>query len=65
MGWSDVAAALLLGSACVGCDRPGRPWCEDCVAELSARSVSSLVRDWRRARAFLKAAMGDGDAALA
>lgn len=35
------------------------------VAELSARSVSSVVRDWRRARAFLKAAMGDGDAALA
>lgn len=36
MRWIDVAGALLLGSTCVGCDRPGRPWCPDCEEELQA-----------------------------
>lgn len=36
MEWLDVAAALVLGSACVNCRRPGRPWCPACRAELHA-----------------------------
>ncbi len=30
----DAGADLLLGSACVGCDRPGRPCCAGCRAGL-------------------------------
>ncbi|QYJ04417.1 hypothetical protein KUV85_01700 [Nocardioides panacisoli] len=32
----DAAADLLLGSACLGCGRPGRPLCPDCRAGLPA-----------------------------
>ena len=37
MDWTnlrDVASSLLLGTACAGCDRPGRAWCAQCSAEL-------------------------------
>lgn len=41
--WIDVAAALLLGSACAGCRRPGRPWCPQCRAELEAAADPRLL----------------------
>lgn len=34
MGWSDVAVSLFLGSVCLGCDRPGKPWCAHCLQDL-------------------------------
>jgi ComF family protein len=34
MDWYDVATSLLLGSTCLGCDRPGRPWCGECMQDL-------------------------------
>lgn len=33
-GWSDACTDLLLGSRCVGCERPGRMLCVGCRAEL-------------------------------
>lgn len=33
-GLRDAALDLLLGGACVGCDRPGRSLCADCRAAL-------------------------------
>lgn len=36
MDWYDVATSLVLGSACLGCDRPGRPWCPECMQGLEA-----------------------------
>jgi predicted amidophosphoribosyltransferase len=35
--WDDVAD-LLLGGACVGCERPGRPLCRGCEADLPDRA---------------------------
>lgn len=32
--WVDAVVAVLLGGACVGCGRPGRPWCSHCAQEL-------------------------------
>jgi predicted amidophosphoribosyltransferase len=32
--WTDAAAALFLGSQCIACSRPGRPWCPDCAGDL-------------------------------
>lgn len=40
--WWDAAVSLFLGSACVGCQRPGRPWCVHCGAELEG-SVDPMV----------------------
>jgi predicted amidophosphoribosyltransferase len=30
--WRDAALWTLLGTQCVGCDSPGRPWCQRCTA---------------------------------
>lgn len=38
-GWSDAAADLLLGGACVGCLAPGRVLCGDCEAALPTRAT--------------------------
>ena len=35
----DAAADLLLGSSCLGCSRPGRPWCPGCAAALPAEAA--------------------------
>ncbi|MEZ5186690.1 MAG: hypothetical protein R2720_13170 [Candidatus Nanopelagicales bacterium] len=40
--WWDAAASLFLGSSCVGCQRPGRPWCVQCGAELES-AVDPMV----------------------
>lgn len=40
--WWDATASLFLGSSCVGCDRPGRPWCGQCAQALAA-SVDPVV----------------------
>lgn len=37
MTWRDAVLATVLGTACVGCSRPGRPWCEECALDLQAR----------------------------
>lgn len=34
--WWDAAAALLLGTSCVGCARAGRSWCSECDEQLQA-----------------------------
>mgnify|MGYP003585183966 CR=1 FL=1 len=34
MTWKDVLASVCLGSECLGCARPGLPWCRDCMLEL-------------------------------
>lgn len=39
VGWSDVAMSLFLGSVCLGCELPGRPWCEQCRQELYTCAV--------------------------
>lgn len=44
MRWQEAAAALLLGTRCVGCDAPGRPWCAGCEEQLQA-SVSPFAVD--------------------
>jgi predicted amidophosphoribosyltransferase len=36
MDWVDALLALALGSACTGCDTPGRPWCAACTDRLAA-----------------------------
>jgi predicted amidophosphoribosyltransferase len=41
--WTDVALAALLGCTCVGCNRPGRPWCPDCAQELQAAAAPHVV----------------------
>jgi predicted amidophosphoribosyltransferase len=54
---TDAAVDLLLGSRCVGCDRPGRLLCEACADELdrSARVAwptpvpAGLVTPWAAA----------------
>jgi len=39
-GWLlDGAADLLLGGRCVGCDRPGRVLCPDCLASLGGQAA--------------------------
>lgn len=42
MGWMpdlrDAAGDLLLGSRCVGCERPGRLLCPDCLAALDVEA---------------------------
>ncbi|MEZ5119787.1 MAG: hypothetical protein R2686_07780 [Candidatus Nanopelagicales bacterium] len=40
--WWDAAASALLGSTCVGCERPGRPWCSACGTAF-AESVDPLL----------------------
>lgn len=40
--WWDAAASALLGSACAGCERPGRPWCQDC-ADAVEQAVDPLL----------------------
>lgn len=32
--WLQAAAWLALGTQCVACDRPGRPWCQECDEDL-------------------------------
>ncbi len=32
--WVDAVVAVLLGGVCVGCGRPGRPWCGHCAQVL-------------------------------
>lgn len=43
MDWTDVAVALLFGSACAACERPGRPWCADCGLELEAAVAPRML----------------------
>ncbi|HPQ83890.1 MAG: ComF family protein [Actinobacteria bacterium] len=40
--WWDAAASALLGSTCVGCETPGRPWCSECAAAF-AESVDPVL----------------------
>jgi len=35
--WRDAVLATALGATCVGCSRPGRPWCRQCSEDLQAR----------------------------
>ena len=44
MGWSDVAVSLFLGSVCLGCERPGKPWCTECFDDLN-----TAVAPWQTA----------------
>lgn len=37
----DVFADLVLGGACVGCDRPGQPLCRPCAETLPTRAHAS------------------------
>lgn len=37
MTWRDAVLATALGTTCVGCSRPGRPWCRECAEDLQAR----------------------------
>lgn len=34
MTWKDVLASACLGCQCLGCGRPGMPWCPDCLQWL-------------------------------
>jgi predicted amidophosphoribosyltransferase len=43
-GLLDVAADLLLGSRCPGCDRPGRGLCRDCRLQVAAGRVQFAGR---------------------
>lgn len=49
----DPVLDLLLGSRCVGCARPGRPWCASCAAACPSRP-------WRCDR-LATGAEGSGD----
>lgn len=40
--WWDAAASALLGSACAGCQRPGRPWCQQCAGAVE-QAVDPVV----------------------
>lgn len=43
MGWADVAAALVLGTSCAGCERPGRTWCDQCLQDLQDAVAPELL----------------------
>lgn len=43
MAWVDVVAWMALGSLCVGCDAPGRPWCAQCQQDLQDAIDPQLV----------------------
>lgn len=40
----DAAADLLLGSACLGCSHPGRPWCARCEQSLPGAGERRMPR---------------------
>ncbi len=41
--WRDVLTSAIFGSQCLGCARPGRPWCGDCLAALQELPDPYLV----------------------
>jgi predicted amidophosphoribosyltransferase len=43
MTWKDVLASVCLGSECLGCGRPGLPWCRDCMRELTEAPIPAVV----------------------
>lgn len=45
MTWFDVVAATLFGTSCVGCRKPGRPWCQACLHDLQAAVDPHLVAE--------------------
>lgn len=38
----DAWVDLALGAACVGCTRPGRPWCAECAHAVTAATTCSV-----------------------
>lgn len=48
MTWQlrDVVADLVIGSSCLGCQRPGRVLCAPCRAELLGQSASARSDRW-------------------
>lgn len=45
---TDAFLDLVLGSACVGCQRPGRPLCATCTTTLPRHGVRRAPTPWAR-----------------